>query len=630
MPLAVGRQHPYTVEYKLQGVSCPSERLCVAVDQAGHVLTSTDPAGGSKAWTMTPVGTSNGVSCPSVRLCVAGGMGRVMVATDPAGGAAAWRPLQVTRTGQDLSVSCASVKLCIAFPVYTGTVSPGDPAGAIFVSQNPTDLKSWREVRIDSGFDPYLGAATVTGVACRSSRWCVAVDSLGKVLTSTRPTAGSKAWTATRVDPRENLSGIACPSASLCVAFDGDGSIVSSRRPMSGRRGWRVARTGRATPYAVSCPSVHLCVAVGGEILTSTRPADGARTWTAGPGGGEAVACPSVHLCVAVDWAGDILTSSNPAGGGDTWTLAVVDGTNPFSAVSCPTETFCAGVGAVIATTSQPTATSPSAWTLTRLADGHSISCPSASLCVVGDNHGGVLVSTDPTGGTQAWAQTDIDPPKLTCPGHPDCFYVYASVTGISCPATTGCVAVDTNGLDGTGSILSSVDPTGGSAAWKVTPVGRSGSLGSVSCPSASLCVAVGVAGIAVSANPTSGTAWKVAPADENHLQSVSCPTVNLCVAVDLLGKVLTSTNPAAGSGAWTSGSSVAPSGLAAISCPSASLCVAVGGDGDVVTSTDPTGGPGAWTKVDIGGPLTDVSCPSPRLCVAVDYDGNVLSGVGP
>jgi hypothetical protein len=39
----------------VEGVSCPSVGLCVAVDQVGDVVTSNNPAGGAAAWTVTHV-----------------------------------------------------------------------------------------------------------------------------------------------------------------------------------------------------------------------------------------------------------------------------------------------------------------------------------------------------------------------------------------------------------------------------------------------------------------------------------------------------------------------------------------------------------------------------------------------
>jgi hypothetical protein len=66
----------------LTGISCASKSFCVAVDNAGNVLTSTHPAGGASAWHSTHVDdwALTAVSCTSARLCVAvDADGRVVV-----------------------------------------------------------------------------------------------------------------------------------------------------------------------------------------------------------------------------------------------------------------------------------------------------------------------------------------------------------------------------------------------------------------------------------------------------------------------------------------------------------------------------------------------------------------------
>jgi hypothetical protein len=71
-------------ERQLDAISCPAVSLCMAGDWEGNVITSTDPAGGRKAWkiayvddnsTSEPAGGPNqasisNVSCPSVSLCI--------------------------------------------------------------------------------------------------------------------------------------------------------------------------------------------------------------------------------------------------------------------------------------------------------------------------------------------------------------------------------------------------------------------------------------------------------------------------------------------------------------------------------------------------------------------------------
>src|SRR5437588_11249404 len=39
----------------------------------------------------------------------------------------------------------------------------------------------------------------------------------------------------------------------------------------------------------------------------------------------------------------------------------------------------------------------------------HSVSCPSASLCVAGNSAGNVVTSTNPTGGAGAWTISHVD-----------------------------------------------------------------------------------------------------------------------------------------------------------------------------------------------------------------------------
>jgi len=99
-------------------VSCPSVSLCVAVDSAGNVVTSTNPIGGRRAWTVTRVDRRialNAVSCPSVSLCVAvDGAGNVVTSKRPMGGRRWWRLATVDRVEVLSGVSCASESQCVA------------------------------------------------------------------------------------------------------------------------------------------------------------------------------------------------------------------------------------------------------------------------------------------------------------------------------------------------------------------------------------------------------------------------------------------------------------------------------------------------------------------------------------
>jgi hypothetical protein len=171
---------------------------------------------------------------------------------------------------------------------------------------------------------------------------------------------------------------------------------------------------------------------------------------------------------------------------------------------------------------------------------------------------------------------------------------------------------------------------TGG--PWTTTAVAGVG-FGGVSCAPSSFCAAVDDAGnVYTTSEPTAGSgAWTPISVDAiESLNDISCAPSGFCAIADSGGNVLTSTNPAAGPSTWTGGH--IGFDLSHLSCPAATLCVGLEDFGEVATSTDPGGGAGAWTVADIDGSesLTGVSCPSLSLCVAVDGTGDILTSTDP
>jgi hypothetical protein len=77
------------------GASCPSTTACAAVDNNADVITSTSPTGGAAAWSFVNViapgstgdhttNAMNGISCPTEGLCLAaGGERKIIFSTDP-------------------------------------------------------------------------------------------------------------------------------------------------------------------------------------------------------------------------------------------------------------------------------------------------------------------------------------------------------------------------------------------------------------------------------------------------------------------------------------------------------------------------------------------------------------------
>ena len=620
---------PQTVgeQIRLGPISCVGAGLCVAVDQTGHVVTSTDPTGGSVAWTPARVETGflTGISCPTVSLCVAvDSAGSVVTSTDPTGGPGGWTVTPVDSANQLDAVSCASASLCVAV----------DNAGNVVTSTTPTaGAQAWHVASIDDH--------RMWSVSCPSASLCVAVgDAPSSVFTSTNPAGGSAAWQATTVTGlTQGLQTISCPSTTSCVALDGGANIVTSANPTGGTAAWSLAagpsvNTGFLT---LSCTSA-VCVAVGlnGHLLTSTNPAGGAAAWAVSdapdaPAALTGVACTSAGLCAASAQAGgvsdgELITTTDPTGGGAAWTVVSVDPTNSLFGVACPLPSACFAVdrrGNVLSSTEPGGGVS--AWSLTHVTGTslYGIACPATSECVAVDYAGNVLSSQDPTGDRSAWTVTSVD-------GN-------TPINAVTCPSSAFCAAVDDNG-----NVITSNDPTGGSGAWHVTNIDGTVPLGAVACASPSLCVAVDDNGDVISSTDPSGGAgaWHLEHVDGvDAFNGIACPSTTLCVAVDDAGNVVTSTNPTGGAGAWSVASVDPGSSLDAISCSSSAQCVAVDDAGNEVNSIGPAGGASVWTGAQVGvpsgtpfggpaiAPLEAISCPAEARCLAVDAAGNAYVG---
>lgn len=310
----------------LTSVSCPSSRLCVAADSSLHLVWSTHPLDEASAWhefrgTGYPgnccgyLGQPNGytgVSCPSATLCVAvDDAGDIVVSRDPAGGRQAWKGTLVdcgeclmANSGAFTSVSCAVELTCVGVDAYFGP----------YVSHKPLDLNTWNPAG-----NPWSGPH---GASCGPARLCVLFGGLGSVYVSTHPSPGRSAWRKTAIDPGNNLKGVSCPKLSFCVAVDAVGHALTSTDPTAADPHWSSADIDGTTPLqAVACPTASLCVAVDrqGNALTSTAPRAGAQTWRRSKIDGTrwltAISCPTTRFCLAVDRHGDAVATTHPSAG---------------------------------------------------------------------------------------------------------------------------------------------------------------------------------------------------------------------------------------------------------------------------------------------------------------------------
>ncbi|HEY1590951.1 MAG TPA: hypothetical protein VGF81_04110 [Solirubrobacteraceae bacterium] len=113
----------------LVGVSCPTARLCVAVDDAGNVFTSSNPAIGSWTRTATQLPAPAAIACPPAQLCVVvTGYGDVVSSTNPGAAGATWRRVRVDPKPL-VGFSCPSVQKCVAVDRAGNAVSTVNPSG---------------------------------------------------------------------------------------------------------------------------------------------------------------------------------------------------------------------------------------------------------------------------------------------------------------------------------------------------------------------------------------------------------------------------------------------------------------------------------------------------------------------
>ncbi|HEY5197421.1 MAG TPA: choice-of-anchor D domain-containing protein [Solirubrobacteraceae bacterium] len=205
-------------------ISCVDSGLCVAVDEGGGSAISTDlgvtwstvPTGDvfDSSATSGPSGRLDGVSCASSTLCVAvDSAGFAMVSTNAATTDPSWSvPARIDPVGLT-SVSCTTRGLCVATDAAGHVVTTTD-AGRIW--SKPLAI---------------TGAVGLAGVSCTSAGLCAATGS-GSVFYTTNPQAPGPNW-ALASSETAGLTGVSCVGTGLCIAVDdvGDASIGESQVP---------------------------------------------------------------------------------------------------------------------------------------------------------------------------------------------------------------------------------------------------------------------------------------------------------------------------------------------------------------------------------------------------------------
>lgn len=301
----------------------------------------------------------------------------------------------------------------------------------------------------------------LTGVSCASGL-CVATGSAGEVITSTDPRAGPNAWTPVAIDPGIGLTSIACPATNLCVATDAQGDLLTSTDPSGGASAWSRAAVEVGQPLtAVSCPSSSVCVSVSGrDLLVSSDPSAGAASWRVYAGADQAVgpecgkyggdsgcavsltgvACSSTAFCEAVDDQGGMVRGEPLTG---TWGSEVQAPGAPLIGPACITNGDCltlCGVGVGLdgncpGNTYDATDLCDLAFCFRISNEGaNGLWCQGSRDCFAAVNSD-LIAATNPTGGTRSWTTLYRSPSPIA-----------SSISGVSCPSSSLCVAVTNTG----------------------------------------------------------------------------------------------------------------------------------------------------------------------------------------
>jgi hypothetical protein len=335
-----------------------------------------------------------------------------------------------------------------------------------------------------------------------------------------------------------------------------------------------------------------------------------------------------------------------------------------WTAISCPTSSFCAAVGG---SSGDAAIYQGGSWSRPMHFSTGSIglvSCASSSLCVAVDQSSSAVF--DYNGSADGWSQDGGQPSAPTplvavsCASGPDRFCMLVdsqgdtytrsnggawsaggnlpadlSLEGLSCLSSTSCVALMA-GLDNFDNVTSytaygwngSAWSTGGSLPSLV--ISHGDSVQGFSCSAVTACVAL-LSDPMTSSNVLytyDGAAWSGAslPGGFNPQRPVACAAGSNCF--------VTGTSANSGSaffmysgGAW----SAVPNGTQgafkvsafAMSCGSAAFCATVPGDNSLDVFDNAT-----WTLSPVGGTnqVQAVSCATSSFCAAVDNGGNYVT----
>lgn len=597
----------------------------------------------------------NGNSCTSSEFCM------VVGSTGPSGSGqiliekwngSAWtkssysNPSGATESRLN-SVSCRSTTSCMAVGSY---VDSGKATHPLALSWNGT---TWSQTAT-TGQPSGSTAAEYTSISCPTgTSGCGAAgtytDSGGKKH-GFAPWWSGSAWSELSLPMPEGsteseFSGTVCTTTSFCHLVGNYHDKEGLVKPLDLKLNtnvWVIKSTplpsgitsGRLN--AVSCVSTT-CSAVGritngGKTETYALKYEG-EAWSllTTPATAEAsgetlsgVSCSATNNCVAIG-SYEVGTASKPLAlgwNGSAWSAQTIDSesfaatTVAPAAVSCPSSTFCQGVGALTYGASAAHrafaySLSGGKWSVIG-ADGYQrawsavelpavagedtggkadVACPTSIYCI---RVGASLNGSTPTSKAKVW-----DGNSWTATTTPSPSGAKASeLTSVACASTTSCRAVGSY-VD-SGGVTKTMSLAWNGTAWSVTttpvPAGATSSrLEGITCLSSTDCRAVGsavISGVTKALALTwNGSAWSIVTtpfpsgATASRLYSVACTAASACRAVgsytESSGTIKTLAMSWNGT-AWSIATTANPSGakesvLLDVSCTSSTFCISVG-----------------------------------------------------
>ncbi len=445
-------EHRISAPRDALAVSCSSRRFCLALTATGDAYRY-DGTVWRRAGEV-PVGANGAsVSCVSASFCmVATGSGLLAHYH----GGAHWTTRRIGLGFVPDAVSCTSTAFCLAVATPGGAAASFDG--------------SWHSPVVFHDYGEGRTPQTPDRLSCSSPGRCLVVDEIG----NTFELRGGWHDVASYPEDRTPAPVVSCPGRGFCMALDALGRAWALEQGSWVRTLSRVPGpvVGRPLRFAaVSCASRGFCAAIEADARIRTWDGTGWSDPEQLPSGRWSnLACVTASYCVAVEGSADSV-SRVLVYGGDTWADA---GTAPLGlvgALDCPAVGECwagGGSGDVSRYEGEGWSTPEH---IVDATDGDGLnrlswmSCPSAGWCAVHDQYGAAY-----TWDGVSWS--DPDPVGRLGP--------------MSCAAVSTCVAIDGRH---TGGLHRYADGWGG--RQRFAPAGYSSTVTGLSCPSATRCVAV-------------------------------------------------------------------------------------------------------------------------------------------